>query len=140
MLQNCIQFVVQCVVMLSQDSFYRGLTPEELADVACECLMQQTPGNALSWVKSLTAYDSMQNLDDQHLAAQYVALSHSSPCLNRFLCCTVAAYNFDHPDSIDNTAVVSCLDDLKVSHRPAAVVGSSNPILHSLRQFHTSSF
>lgn len=23
----------QCVVMLSQDSFYRGLTPEEIADV-----------------------------------------------------------------------------------------------------------
>ncbi|BDA43816.1 Uridine kinase-like protein 4 [Coccomyxa sp. Obi] len=47
----------QCVVMLSQDSFYRGLTPEELADVA--------------------------------------------------------SYNFDHPDSIDNAAVVKCLDDLK---------------------------
>ena len=29
-------FVLQCVVMLSQDSFYRGLSPEELADVACE--------------------------------------------------------------------------------------------------------
>ena len=27
---------LQCVVMLSQDSFYRGLSPEELADVACE--------------------------------------------------------------------------------------------------------
>lgn len=30
--------MLQCVVMLSQDSFYRGLTPEELADVACKCL------------------------------------------------------------------------------------------------------
>ncbi len=27
-----------------------------------------------------------------------------------------AAYNFDHPNSIDNAAVVKCLDDLKVSH------------------------
>ncbi len=27
---------MQCVVMLSQDSFYRGLSTEELADVACE--------------------------------------------------------------------------------------------------------
>ncbi|EIE19251.1 putative uracil phosphoribosyl transferase [Coccomyxa subellipsoidea C-169] len=47
----------QCVVMLSQDSFYRGLTEEELADVG--------------------------------------------------------SYNFDHPNSIDNDAVVKCLDDLK---------------------------
>jgi hypothetical protein len=29
----------QCVVMLSQDSFYRGLTKEELADVACKYYM-----------------------------------------------------------------------------------------------------
>ena len=28
--------VLQCVVMLSQDSFYRGLTEEELADVGCK--------------------------------------------------------------------------------------------------------
>ena len=27
---------MQCVVMLSQDSFYRGLSTEELADVACK--------------------------------------------------------------------------------------------------------
>ena len=27
---------LQCVVMLSQDSFYRGLTAAELADVGCE--------------------------------------------------------------------------------------------------------
>ncbi|CAL5221877.1 g4140 [Coccomyxa viridis] len=47
----------QCVVMLSQDSFYRGLSPEELADVA--------------------------------------------------------SYNFDHPNSIDNEAVVQCLTDLQ---------------------------
>ena len=26
----------QCVVMLAQDSFYRGLTQEELKDVGCE--------------------------------------------------------------------------------------------------------
>ena len=33
---GAIIWCVQCVVMLSQDSFYRGLTPEELADVGCE--------------------------------------------------------------------------------------------------------
>lgn len=33
LISSCVS---QCVVMLSQDSFYRGLSPEELADVACE--------------------------------------------------------------------------------------------------------
>ena len=36
--QEVRELSLQCVVMLSQDSFYRGLTPEELADVACEPL------------------------------------------------------------------------------------------------------
>jgi len=30
----------QCVVMLSQDSFYRGLTPAELQNVSGEALVQ----------------------------------------------------------------------------------------------------
>ena len=43
--------LVQCVVMLSQDSFYRGLTPEELADVACEPkLLSHIPSNAFNTV------------------------------------------------------------------------------------------
>ena len=37
--------------MLSQDSFYRGLTPEELADVACEPkLFYHIPSNAFNIV------------------------------------------------------------------------------------------
>lgn len=82
---------LQCVVMLSQDSFYRGLTPAELADVGCE---RPQKLSACKFAFSMgSSVPKTTNVDR--------TLLH-------------AAYNFDHPDSIDNAAVVSCLQDLQV--------------------------
>ena len=77
----------QCVVMISQDSFYRGLTDAELANVqgklCCAVLCCTAPGNQL------------------HGAYQ------AGPVWP-------ADYNFDSPDAFDVDALVECLANLKV--------------------------
>lgn len=100
--------LVQCVVMLSQDSFYRGLTPEELADVACEPkLLSCIPSNAFTFN---TAWETFTS--DEMVFCLSACWFHDSTWLTQRFC--YAAYNFDHPDSIDNEAVVHCLTELQV--------------------------
>ncbi len=78
----------QCVIMLSQDSFYRGLTPEEKANVQGQKGGSHTPKWHVLWV----AY-----------------------CLKKSIVAQIAEYNFDHPDAFDSVAILQCLTDLKVS-------------------------
>ena len=77
----------QCVVMISQDSFYRGLTDAELANVqgksCCGLLCCTAPKTSF--------------------------MAPTKPLLS-----APADYNFDSPDAFDVDALVECLANLKV--------------------------
>ena len=83
----------QCVVMISQDSFYRGLTDAELADVA----RVSRAGCAVLCCAVLHSSRNQCHGTDQGPSA-------SAP----------ADYNFDSPDAFDVDALVECLANLKV--------------------------
>ena len=88
----------QCVVMISQDSFYRGLTEAELANVqgAFRSL-------APSWRRE-------------------------SRCNGTVCVFASADYNFDSPDAFDVEALVDCLAMLKVGQSLVGrVPGDSGP-------------
>lgn len=93
----------QCVVMLSQDAFYRGLTPEEHADVSCAL---SAPCSALPW---LLCCVHTQKPGPPSLLRLCCCACDADTC-----CCWHAAYNFDHPDSFDTEEMVKCLEKLKV--------------------------
>ncbi len=102
----------QCVVMISQDSFYRGLTDAELANVqgkSCCAVLSCTAPGSLSW---------------------RLLSCHPAP----------ADYNFDSPDAFDVEALVECLANLKVRLAwlislpnccPAQQPGQCNPAGHA---------
>jgi hypothetical protein len=91
----------QCVVMLSQDSFYRSLTEEELKHVAGEsaCLTRM----ALCVVPSVI--DSLDCESDGGCPADY---------------------DFDSPNACDHEELVKCMQDLQVpllfQHPPAPCI------------------
>ena len=80
----------QCVVMISQDSFYRGLTDAELANVQ---------GKLCCAVLCCVA----------HRQKAVSSLSPTQPSPS-----APADYNFDSPDAFDVDALVECLANLKV--------------------------
>lgn len=87
-----------CVALIHQDSFYKGLTPEQLEDAKSGCHAFtsfppcQLPASAGAWSTPPAA-----------------AHAHRSACH-----CTPADYNFDHPDAFDQEALMQCLLQLKV--------------------------
>ncbi len=82
----------QCVVMLSQDSFYRGLTPEECKNVKGTCA--------------------------GHIVSSGWWLCQCLPMLSLFHTVgnVYAAYSFDEPDAFDTPALVNCLQALRVGN------------------------
>ena len=80
----------QCVVMLSQDSFYRGLTPEELQNVS--------GGHLRCWFGNDYALSRCKRWNSEY----------HSPCSSS------AEYDFDSPDAFDAQALVHCMQDLQV--------------------------
>lgn len=99
----------QCVVMLAQDSFYRGLTQEELKDVGGEsvppavnpgigvsdvnCIPVHAVPWGLSWSKMADADDSQ--LSSVHLHLDWAMLGRdpqrAGVCMHCVLVCLIAS-------------------------------------------------
>lgn len=117
----------QCARLIHQDSFYRGLTPEELRNVKCECWQLAGAGSSVHACSVALTAQHWEKRAWVCAGAEQVALS----CTDRVqaalwcvVCCFArpvpvssccSDYNFDHPDAFDHSGLLQCLTDLKVS-------------------------
>lgn len=117
--------------MLSQDSFYRNLTAEELKDVQSELTSAGTSEAAPYRAVRVGAFPPVLSASRNSRAPwRHCALQPlpppSSPTPN-----PVADHNFDQPSAFDKEAIVRCLQELKVGppHRPDAATMASGCFL-----------
>lgn len=99
----------QCVVMLSQDSFYRGLTEEEHHNAHCKCLISPPVVHSNTACSSRSSGRHKLDAECPHARMSSMSASLKFPDMSF----VPAAYNFDHPSAFDSKAIVKCLRNLQ---------------------------